>query len=478
MATLNELYCVEHWKYRAEGNANLVLQYIGPDPRFKTTLLRLRKNSTKVVGPVNKNDISGESSFISKVISRLVGQEFVEQLIPVVLPSDFLKTLAVAIDPFRPKNRLHKRIDCSQAVGFLALDHARFIKPSANHPTISVEIKPKWGFLTASAFIRKEQIIKRRKCRFCMHQHRKLKNGEEESLSEYCPIDLFSGNDFLVEDSINALIKTPQNNLRLFVDGTQRTISKDEVSRCFCGSSDVATPGDLSSLNDDEEQCQSVSLTDVLAKILNQSPLLRRLSRLQLALDSLDVETIHQFYVQLADPITGALPNPTVEEYLKVADNFLYRTDMDDMMAKDQEAFLSNNVAGLGFEPSDLEDEGAVPRSLKLHFIHEFLLSTTLKDCSIMVTMRQEDNKEEDNEVEDQSVPRDTTARVERSSLEFHENYHRIKVNGKAFIYKVICIDLDPKKINNIPKYLKKDRDIVNHYLSTVGDREPSCGSQ
>jgi hypothetical protein len=39
MTTIDQLYRVEHWKYMAEGNANVVLQYIGPDLRFVSVML-------------------------------------------------------------------------------------------------------------------------------------------------------------------------------------------------------------------------------------------------------------------------------------------------------------------------------------------------------------------------------------------------------------------------------------------------------
>ncbi|KAG0020003.1 Inositol-pentakisphosphate 2-kinase [Entomortierella chlamydospora] len=309
-----------------------------------------------------------------------------------------------------------------------------------------------------------------------MYQHSKVKSGKEESLSEFCPIDLFSGNDSLVEDSLNALIKTPQSNLRLFVNGTQKTISSEEMSQCLYSSNVVDIPR-VDPLSNDRDSYQTVSLTDVLTKILTQSPLLRRLGRLQQALDSLDVETIHRFYTQLADPITGAVPDPTMEEYLDTAEAFMYRTDMNDMMAKDHEIFLSNNATSLGFGPEDdLDDEDVVPRSLKLHYIREFLLSATLKDCSILITVRQ---VEEEEEVKaGHSLPKNDVSSVKGISLGFREKYHWINVNDKEFIYKITCIDLDPKKMSSVPMYLKKDRDIVNYYLSTIGDRESSCGSQ
>lgn len=59
----------------------------------------------------------------------------------------------------------------------------------------------------------------------------------------------------------------------------------------------------------------------------------------------------------------------------------------------------------------------------------------------------------------------------------FKENARRTKVGGSEFEYKMTCIDLDPKRMSSVPKYLKKDREIVEHYLSSVGDGEKSCGS-
>lgn len=58
------------------------------------------------------------------------------------------------------------------------------------------------------------------------------------------------------------------------------------------------------------------------------------------------------------------------------------------------------------------------------------------------------------------------------------EYSRQIKVVGVDFNYKMTCIDLDPKKMTLVPKYLKKDGEIVSYYLAKVGDREPSCDSR
>ncbi|KAG9068558.1 Inositol-pentakisphosphate 2-kinase [Linnemannia hyalina] len=488
MATILELYRVDYWKYRAEGNANIVLQ---------NTVLRLRKanrlddpgtglqGTNFGDGTMTMKDLTMESHFATKVIGLLLGQEFVEQLIAVALPPGFLPSLALAMEPSRPESRRQKGIDLAQSVGFLALDHTRFIKPSPGQSDVAIEIKPKWGFLTKSAFLRKDQDIKRRKCRFCMYQYQKIKTGQEGTLSKYCPIDLFSGRELLVQDAVDALVDTPQNNLRLFVDGIQKPVSRESMAQCLSAPSTSATtllheqqqnrkPQWMESddpLGYEEDDSGPVRLTDVLTKILVESPLLRRLGRLQQALDSLDVETVHQLYTYLIEHDSAHLPEPTVEEFLETAEAFMDRTDMNAMMTEDQDTFESHNAAGLGFEPEDDLEE--LPGPLQLHFIREFLLSATLKDCSILITIQRETA----------TVGVATTANATLSRLEvdagneFHEACHRIKVKEEMFLYKITCIDLDPKKMTSVPMYLKKDRTIVNHYLTTVGDREAACGA-
>lgn len=214
-----------------------------------------------------------------------------------------------------------------------------------------------------------------------MYQHHKILSGIEQDLSQYCPIDLFSGQELLVHDALESLVQTPQNNLRLFVEGIQQAVTPSAMEASLAKEPlEARRP-------DDEER---PTIIDVLAKILVNSTLLERLARLQLSLDSLDIETIHQLYVQVANPTDNSIPEPTFDEYMATAEAFLERTDMNGLMSDTREVFVAQNANSLGFGPEDSLEN--VPDALKLHFIREFLLSATLKDCSILITVRQLDD--------------------------------------------------------------------------------------
>lgn len=50
-------------------------------------------------------------------------------------------------------------------------------------------------------------------------QYLKLKNAKIKNVSNYCPIDLFSGNAKRIHGAIKGLFENPQNNLKMFMNG-------------------------------------------------------------------------------------------------------------------------------------------------------------------------------------------------------------------------------------------------------------------
>lgn len=102
-------------------------------------------------------------------------------------------------------------------------------------PIISVELKPKWGFLPSSQHIPPSKAIKRSVCRFCMHQKYKVAHGQLQALSAYCPMDLYStdpqrvrrgtfgAEKFSSADipaALRALLDCPHSYFRVLFNGT------------------------------------------------------------------------------------------------------------------------------------------------------------------------------------------------------------------------------------------------------------------
>ena len=120
----------------------------------------------------------------------------------------------------RRKDRLNTEIDHV----VLTSDRTRL----ENVSTWCVEIKPKCGVLPSSPYI--TRWIKRKKSRFWLHQRLKLHQGKITRISEYEPLKLFKGN---INESFRNLVRTPQNNLRVFRDGKRIVDVKKIDSNVF-----------------------------------------------------------------------------------------------------------------------------------------------------------------------------------------------------------------------------------------------------
>ncbi|KAL2719108.1 inositol-pentakisphosphate 2-kinase [Vespula squamosa] len=79
--------------------------------------------------------------------------------------------------------------------------------------TFAVEIKPKQGYQR-----KEEQRLQ--KCPYCLAQYYKLKKKVIDNRSSYCPFDLFSGDEKRMKGAIEGLLRSPQNNLKIFKNGT------------------------------------------------------------------------------------------------------------------------------------------------------------------------------------------------------------------------------------------------------------------
>ena len=102
-----------------------------------------------------------------------------------------------------------KRVILSPDCVFLTPEYAE----NTTGPTYSVEIKPKQGWHSLKATCSVDL------CHRCLKQHAKLYQGNIDSISAYCPLDLFSGDKQRMKRAIFDLCENPCNRFKLFKDG-------------------------------------------------------------------------------------------------------------------------------------------------------------------------------------------------------------------------------------------------------------------
>ncbi|CAI8606470.1 unnamed protein product [Vicia faba] len=235
-----------HWVYRGEGAANIVVSYTGSSPSYIGKVMRIRKSPRKASAlPGVRNtialspherliwkevhelisssdkEIAGQL-YVDHVMKPLLGSKYVDAGSHILVTKEFLMTVEKNVDSQRPASRVDvSQVDKQCDFALLMSDHSIFPQGSqeSSH-SISVEIKPKCGFLPLSTFISEGTAIKKKITRFEMHQALKLQSGEISQRSVYNPLDLFSESKERVYKAIKNLFTTPQNNFRVFLNGS------------------------------------------------------------------------------------------------------------------------------------------------------------------------------------------------------------------------------------------------------------------
>lgn len=187
------------WKYLGEGNAHIVLKT--SETKY---VIRLIKEDTEVV---DLTSVQTSIAFVNTVMIPLLANNNYPKYDVIEIPAQEIHEITKLLDPIRPSKRKIKS------------KLSRFAVKAPNllivHPSLSVnycvEIKPKEGFLSPS-------LKDSQKCYYCLKQFFKLKENQIDKISEYCPLDLFSGDKGRMRYALSSLIKNPQNNFKLFKD--------------------------------------------------------------------------------------------------------------------------------------------------------------------------------------------------------------------------------------------------------------------
>ncbi|KAK8696168.1 hypothetical protein V6N13_001305 [Hibiscus sabdariffa] len=420
------------WVYRGEGAANLVLAYNGSSPVFMGKVMRIQKSQRKGKSRVHENEgLTAherllwreykelmvwpnreivQQLYVKHVMSPLLGPQHVDAGTRVHVTKEFLLSVEKNVTCRRPACRIDSsQVDVNRDSVLIISDHSVFMNGTLKGgPCITVEIKPKCGFLPISRFISEENAVKRTTTRFKMHQELKLHNQEISEYSEYNPLDLFSGSLDMICKAIEALYATPQNNFRVFLNGSivfgglgggagSTTVLVGEAFEDAL--KDVIKAGD--------GLCKT-SFIQLVAETVYTSGVLGQLLEVQ-KLDAYDIEgAIHAYYNIISQPCMVCRE-----------------------LSKDK---LSNRHTSLHSITLD--------ESLKI--VKDYLLAATVKDCSLMISFR----PMEDGEV----LSGSSNSTVYLGSTK------------QVFEYKVFFIDLDLKPLKKMEDYYKLDEKIANCY--------------
>lgn len=217
--------------YRGEGNSSLVVAL-----KSRTKVIRLLKKDGKIMKSSQDHHVSQHPmrslQFIHLIMKPLTEPFLSGPMELVHLKSDFINSLSTIVENHRPSHRLDKTLLLDDQYALVMDDlcalPSKLVDGIGSNclcgPTISIEIKPKQGFLPIRRLLMKPSLNdqsanKIRNC--CIYgsvQYLKLARGRIREASDYCPINLFSGCPKRMKSALASLLKNPQNNLRIFKD--------------------------------------------------------------------------------------------------------------------------------------------------------------------------------------------------------------------------------------------------------------------
>ena len=355
--------------------------------------------------------------FVNTILLPILG-DFISRVSVVSLKAEQLETIRTSLLSSRPVKRLAKNVYTPHAL--LMRDQCFLTNYDAKYPIIAVEIKPKNGFFN--------QHFNSQLCNFCVKQNYLSKTGKDGGLkSIYCPLDLFSGNLTRMESALESLMDIPKNNLRLFMNGallhdensTKTADCDNMLKEIFKGKSSfcralvkmlttASSSGELKLNGLNQEETESKRKADIISK------------RSKLSCQ------------EVSEPLPR---NCVLDRILR-----LQTCPTSDVEAEK----LLKSLIFLGIDQEDIQkiicgddqnldnfSEDVFNKILKLQ---QYCMSVTAKDLSIIVTISQKDVKDETGDC------------------------NQILVKEKLFRYNLSIIDLDPKSLNKIPKYIENKR--------------------
>ncbi|CAI5443897.1 unnamed protein product [Caenorhabditis angaria] len=260
--------------------------------------------------------------------------------------------------------------------------------------TITIEIKPKQGFL------QKHDNISIQNCNNCIMQFEKCGSAHFSEMYDFCPLDLFSSSFSRSKSAIFSLFLVPHRNLRIFRDGNlvhsdekpldEKMFDATLFPRNEAKTDDLITALSLIMSGSSSRKRFKLHKTSVLGQILQAQKI-----------DEIGIVKAHEIYAKLDTASKSELLDKSA----------LSRIGIESILGNCPPKKCTMRL-------EDFE---------RMQKLRRYFVAATMKDCSVMVSMR--------------LIPR---------NLEFNgENVLRLN-NGRQFAYSIKIVDLDPKTPKNL----------------------------
>jgi inositol-pentakisphosphate 2-kinase len=382
--------------YRGEGNANLVVS-------IPATQAILRFPKSKFSEKCQSEKLDAIVKYINNVFLPEL-PHYVDPVTTVGLEWHQFHTIRTAVSPYRPASRCMKDIFFPAALVMpdYSLRPPLGCGPSQT-PILAVEIKPKLGYIPRNSAHPKI-------CNFCLKQYYKVTTGAVSHRSSYCPLDLFSGDRQRMMTAVTALMTAPQNNMRIFNEG-QLMHNENSTSNKKCREF-------LGSMLGDPDLLPCLLVAALLHEEVKPIP---TISKNQFSPPPLDCSK-HQCCTKSSLSSSSVLGS-------------VLRLQKSSQLSDEEAEETLESLLQSGWDISILQDllsdRARSEDSPQIRMLRDYVVAVTAKDISLFLTV---------------SECRDA------------QSSNMVKVGEKVFCFKWSVVDLDPKNLNRISKYVEQKK--------------------
>jgi hypothetical protein len=483
------------WEYLAEGNKHILFAYVGSNAELIGHVLYLVKINAETGESEDADAMRRDQAFSREIFQWYVGEEYVNVGEVVGVSSELLQALheSSSQGDIRPLARSSvSHISLGTKSGML-MKSCHFLSTGQLAPAgapFTAELKPKKGILPTSHLLRDNCLAKRTHSGFTLKQRVKRRAWKEKAkegagpyeLSGYEPLALFSGNKEQMKTTLDALVRNPMNNFRLFIGGKpvfdaeesdgrpnrrgEHMAEMEGVLLPFFGLDQTDDGGEgaaeASQVVKETELKQCKALKAVLYKILAQEPLLGRLKALQ-QLDVLDADGADLVYARALSLCGGG-----ELQLLKLLDESeraplpLVPQSTEGSAAPPlplppiQSSANSEDPAASSYgqqrdEWTRWTQQLALAECVQL--LHHWRVSLAAADCSVMFTVQPVQLGSGGEDAAGKDVPQSVAA----PGL---ATYKAKKGREVQLAYRLTVVDTGPKPISKLRRHLKQDEEM------------------